>query len=155
MKRTALIEGILLLVISLVTMAEGYRLAIYKDPSALYDMLGPGSYVLVFGILLMIIGLAHLIVNYRRSLRVEKLVVSKEMRTRVISAIGVLVIYTVLINIIGYLLATIVFFFLELRVVGVKSWLTHVTLTFAFTAVFYIVFIHFGNMIFPRGIFIR
>lgn len=155
MKRTVLIEGILLLVIGLVSAGEGMHLIVDKDPNIIYDMIGPGYYVLLLSIALMATGVVHLIVNYRKRLIMEKVEVTGEMRRRMISIVAVMAIYTFLIGITGYLVATIVFFLLEFRVIGIKSWRLNVTLTILLTAVYYIVFIRYCDMVFPRGILLR
>jgi hypothetical protein len=155
MKRTVLIEGILLLVIGLVSAGEGMHLIVDKDPNIIYDMIGPGYYVLLLSIALMATGVVHLIVNYRKRLIMEKVEVTGEMRRRMISIVAVMAIYTFLIGITGYLVATIVFFLLEFRVIGIKSWRLNVILTIVLTAVYYIVFIRYCDMVFPRGILLR
>ncbi len=153
MKRTVLIETASLLAISILTIVEGLRLVLKRDPQALYDFMGPGSYVLVFGVALAVIAIAHPIVNYKKSSSKEKkTTVSKEMKIRVFGTIGVLLMYAFLINIFGYLVSTFIFFLLEMRMVGITSWRISLFLTCVFTAVFYFVFAHYGNMIFPRGL---
>lgn len=153
MNRTVLVEGILLLVFSFVCIFEGIHLVIYKDPHTLFDPIGPGFYVLTLSTFLMAVGFVHLIVNYKKNLDTEKVTISREMRKRMINMTAVLAIYILLINIIGYLLASIIFFLLEFRIVGIKSWPISIILTLLFTACFYVLFVHYCDMIFPHGIF--
>lgn len=153
MRRRVFIEGVLLLAIGLVGMAEGLRLTFYKDPSVLYDLLGPGLYVFVVSLGLMATGIVYLSINYGKVLSVEKVVGDREMRIRLISTILVYVAYTFLINIVGYLVATLTFFILEFRIAGVKSWKTNAVLTVIVSAINYIVFVQYCNVAFPRGIF--
>jgi hypothetical protein len=155
MRRTILIEGILLLVLSFVSMAEGLRLTLFKDPHTFYDMLGPGLYIFVVGIGLTATGLVHLLVNYKKAPGAEKVAVNREMRIRMIGMILVLAIYIFLIDIFGYLVSTTIFFLIELRIVGIKSWKTNIILTIVLTGVYYIVFVEYCNMLFPRGILFR
>ena len=158
MKRILLIEGILLLFIGLVSMREALLSIIYKNPQTLYDPLGPGFYILLLSGAMMTIGFIHLFINYRKVLSIEKLAVSNELGKRVkrvISMIVVFAIYIFLINIVGYLVATIFFFILEFRIVGIKSWATIVILSLVITAVYYVVFIRYCNIVFPKGIFFR
>ena len=155
MARTALIEGILLLAISLVGMLEGMRLIGQKDSQIIYDPLGPGYYIFFLSIALMVTGLIHLMVNYRKNIRLKKVLVDKAMRVLVIKMGLVMVLYTVLIDLTGYLIATIVFFFLEFRIMGIKSWLTNGILTVALSAAFYIIFVQHCSMVFREGIFFR
>ena len=155
MKRTVLIEGLLLLTVSLIGMTEGLRLVIFKDPYTLYDPLGPGLYAIVMSIGLMVLGIVHLLVNYRKPPAMEMVPVDKKMKIRLMSTVAACVIYVVLISMVGYLLATIIFFFLEFRIERIKSWPSVVALSLVLSGLYYLVFVHFCHMVFPRGIFFR
>lgn len=74
------------------------------------------------------------------------------MRTRIIMMTVSLVVYCLLINWIGYLAASVMFFLLEFKIAGVKPWATSVILAVVVTGGYYLVFVKFCNMIFPRGI---
>jgi len=152
MKRAVLIEGALLLAISFVCIAEAIRLIAETDPKAVVDRLGPGFYVLILGVALLSIGIAHLLVHYREEPDVKKFSISREMKMRIIMMTMALVVYTLLIDLIGYLASSVVFFLLEFRIAGVKSWATSLTLAFVVTGGYYLVFVKWCNMIFPRGI---
>lgn len=134
---------------------EGLRLTFHRDPGVLYDLLGPGLYVVVIGLGLVVTGTVHLSINYGKVLRTEEAVGDGEMRMRLIGTVLVCVLYTALINIVGYLVSTIVFFLLEFRIVGVDSWKVNAVLTIVVSVVSYIIFIQYGNIAFPRGIFFR
>ena len=155
MRIRLLIEGILLSVIGIVSFIEGLRLILYKDPVILYDALGPGDYILILGLVLIGVAVVHVIVNYRKPIMGKVQTVSKEMRTRMISIVVVIMIYTFLIDIVGYLGATIFFFLTEFRVIGIKSWRLNIILSIVLTGVYYIVFVQYGDMVFPRGILFR
>jgi hypothetical protein len=151
MRRTVIIEGIVIIVLGLIGVVEAVRLIIYKASQTVQDILGAGPYVLVVSIPLFVIGIFH-VFSYKQIPRVEKVTVNKEMRMRIILMIGACAIYIFLINIVGYLLATLFFFLLEFKAVGIKSWRTNIILTVSISAAYYIVFIIFCDMIFPRGI---
>jgi putative tricarboxylic transport membrane protein len=153
MNLKVLIEGILVLVLALVAMIEGLRLILNKDPLVLYDPLGPGFYILVLGLGLMVLSVVHFVANHQRSPGKGRVAASKEMRVKLFGAIGILALYILLVHFVGYLVATAVFFFLELKVSGVKSWRNNVILTLMFTIVYYVVFVKFCGMLFPKGIF--
>lgn len=150
-----LIEGILLLVIGLVSLKEGLRLILYKDPVILYDVMGPGDYILLLGLALIATAIIHVVVNYRKPIMGKVETVRKVMRTRMISIVVVIMIYTFLIDIVGYLVATIFFFLTEFRVMGIKSWRLNIILSIVLTGFYYIIFIQYCSMVFPRGIFFR
>jgi hypothetical protein len=152
--RKALIEAISVLSVGVVSTAEALRLIIYKDPYKLYDPIGPGVYLLALSVGLLIVGVCHLASNCRRPRMVEREAeTSGEMR-QLLGAIAVLLLYIVLINITGYLVATGVFFLLDMRVSGVKSWRTDVIVTLFLTAIFYSLFVKVCELPFPRGIFV-
>jgi hypothetical protein len=155
MKNTVLIEGILLLVISLTGMTEGLRLVIYKDSYTLYDPLGPGLYAIFISIGLMTLGVVHLLAHYRKPPVMEMVPVDKKMKIRLMSTIAACVVYVFLISIVGYLLATILFFFLEFRIERVKSWPLVVVLSLVLSGFYYLLFVQYCNMVFPRGIIFR
>ncbi len=157
MKKTAILEAIPLLVISLLGIAEGLRVNIERDSSTASSMLGPGTYILFLGFGLMIAAISNFLLNYRDISRTEKADLSQRREIPVsgvvVAMIGIFAMYAVLIDYIGYLVPTILFFLLAFRLLGVRSWKTNIVLTSFVVAGFYVVFIHYCEMIFPRGIF--
>lgn len=150
-----IIEILILWAIGIVSMYEGLRLIIYKDPYVLYDALGPGSFILVVSIAFIIAGAVHLVVNYNKSetVRIAK-VADRKMRIQAISTMVNCGMYAFLVGRVGYLTATFVFFFVQFRVVGIKSWVRNIRLTLALTAVYYVLFVKLCGLIFPRGNFL-
>jgi len=63
--------------------------------------------------------------------------------------------YILAIDIVGYLAASFLFFLLELRIVGIKSWAKSIVSSIAFAVIYYLVFVRFCNMIFPTPVFLR
>ena len=151
-KMRVLIEGILITIFSLVALAEGVRLVIYKDPYVLYDPIGPGFYILALGAALMTTGIAHFIVNYRRLPVLGKMPIREGMRIKLFSSFMILAIYIYLLGFIGYLVATVIFFVLEFRVSGVASRLSNLILAFFLSGLYYVVFAVFCEIVFPKGI---
>ena len=146
------VEVAILMIISLVALYEAMRLVLYKDPHTLFDILGPGYYLLILGVSLMITSVAYLLVHLREPLlRVGGEVVDRVMRFRLIGTFGVLAMYIILINIVGYLLASFIFFVLEFRIIGIKSWLGNLILSAFITAAYYFIFVQYCQMVFPRG----
>ena len=155
-KKRVLFEGIFIVIISFIGVYDGIRLILCKDPQGLYDCLGPGSYILILSLGLTITGVAHLLINYRKAS--SKGVKSTTQKTKnrsmiVIYMVSIFSIYVFLINIFGYFLSTILFLLLEFKIAGVKSWKVNIILTLSISIGFYIVFIKYCGMVFPRGIF--
>lgn len=152
MARRVLIEGMLFLGIGAVGLFEGCRLTLEKESHLTYDVLGPGGFVFIISLLIMITGVVHLMSQRRESRSVEKATEDKEMRIRVLSMIGVFAIYNVLTQYVGYFVGSIVFFLLEFRIVGIKSWSSNAILTLALTAAYYVIFVYFAGIPLPRTI---
>jgi hypothetical protein len=152
MKKAELIEALILLTISSVGIAEGVRLMSESDPNAVKDILGPGVYVLIASICLMAISTAYLCMNYRKKYSIKKIAINKEARNKMMSMAVVLVAYGLLICLSGYLIATIIFFLLEFRIAGVTSWRTNIIWTLVLTGAYYVIFVEYCTMSFPRGI---
>jgi putative tricarboxylic transport membrane protein len=155
MRVRILIEGILLGAIGLISVIEGVRLIIFKNPVISYDPVGPSFYVLLFGIALMFVGCLYIILNYRNPLSEKQIVVDKGLRIRLIGTVAACALYVLLINILGYLVATFIFLFIEFKIANVKAWPQGFILSMAVTAFLYLVFVEYCSMIFPRGIIFR
>jgi hypothetical protein len=153
MKKSVLMEGIFLLVISFFGLAESIHLVYDIDPNAIYDTLGPGYYILFLSIALMVTGVLHIVINYRKGVATPKVEVNKELRKRMIGILLVLGLYAVAIEFIGYLISTVSFFILEFRMVGIKSWQTNIILSVILAAGYYVIFIKYCDMVFPKGVF--
>lgn len=151
-KIKTLIEAIIILGFSLIGIWEGFKLTIHKDPYTLYDPVGPGPYIMVISLGLTIVGFFNLILDYRKPAR-KKEAISKEMRIKMFTTIAVCAIYIFLISILGYLFATILFFFLQFKIEKIKSWRFNLILTIVISLVFYLLFVEYLSVIFPRGIF--
>lgn len=153
--RTALIEGILLLVLSFVGLGEGIRLVLDVDPHAVPDTLGPGYYIVLVSVLLVVTSITHLVKNLRREDvgAVVEAVVDKELRWRVVCMILAMILYIVLLDIFGYAISTVVFFLMQFRIVGITSWPQNIALTALATVLFYVLFVVYCEMSFPPGIF--
>lgn len=143
-------EGLLLFLIGVGGIAEGYRLVVFKDPQTLYDVLGPGYYIVVVSLAMVATAIAHLAIHLKDPETTAGKVDKKE-RMRLFYMIGSLVLYLILLNFLGYFLSTFIFFLLEFWLLGFK-WKTNIILTFVVTIIYYLVFIEYCSMVFPRGI---
>ncbi len=152
--RKVWVEGLLSIAVSLVTLNESLRLIFFKDPQKLYDVLGPGSYLLLLSIGLLVTGIIHISHHLKKeqSLGITKTKTSKELRNRLIGSIVVFGLYLILIDTIGYLIGSFVFFILEFRIMGIKSWSVNFVLSVIIAATYYFVFVMYCDMVFPRGL---
>ena len=151
MNRTTLIDGTVFIVIGAVCIAEARHLSIVSDPNALHQELRPGLYVFLLGLVLLGAGVVHLIAHLR-SARVAQGTVSRETRVRLTGMVLALAAYAVLIELVGYLAASVPFFLLVFRLFGVRSWPANIGLSALVAAVFYVVFVKYCDVIFPHGV---
>lgn len=154
MKRIVVIEGACILIIALIGIAEGLRLVLNRDPRIIYDTAGPDFFIILLNLALLVTGIVHFRANYSTSDKADfaSVTTSDPMTTRAASMLAVLGIYAFLIDIVGYVLASAFFFLAEFSILRINSWLTNTVLAIVCTVAYYIVFIRYCNMIFPRGI---
>lgn len=155
--RTLFIELLVIVIVGMLSIAEGIRLVLKKDLQT-YDVLGPGYYSVGMGSVLVIVGLVYFLTERKKVVSVEKKPLvgqsagQKEYKKTMTSMVVVMIAYIVLMDLVGYLLATVVFFFLINRIVGFRSWLTNIGVTALMTAAFYLIFVTSLGIIFPRGL---
>ncbi len=153
MKKGEWIEGILLLSIAIGGMMEGFRLVIYKDPRLLYDIVGPGNYILGLSISLLAIGIAYMSIHYKKGLLKGKVKLNSQgMRHRMLGMFCGCLIYIFLLHFFGFLLSTIVFFLIEFRVTGIKTWRLNALVSVTIALFNYLIFVWYCQMVFPRSI---
>ena len=150
--RRVLIEGLVLVGMSLVSLAESTRLLFYTDPIQLVDWLGPGKYLFLVSMGLLASGISYICNHLRDERGRAEEGISKEKRIRLIGAFVSAVIYIILVDVLGYGMATFIFFVLIFKVVGIESWPFNILLSIVFGSAFYFVFVRAFNVVFPRGI---
>jgi putative tricarboxylic transport membrane protein len=146
---TVLIEGAVLLFVGAYIFVDGIRLMGLKGVGQM-DVFGPGRYSLMLGFLLIILGPAYVVLYCR-----ERLVKKYESRMQIVKTIFVLCLYLFLVNFIGYLLASMVFFLLMFRVSGFKSWPIILSLSVGISILFHLLFVSLLGMMFPSGLLFR
>lgn len=155
--RTLFIELVVIVIVGMLSIGDGIRLILKKGLQT-YDALGPGFYSVGMGSILIIVALVYFLTERKKSVGIEKKPLAgqsaerKEFKKTMISMIAVMIAYILLMDFVGYLLATVVFFFFINRIVGFRSWLTNLGVTALMTAAFYLVFVSWLGIIFPRGL---
>lgn len=146
--KAVLIEGTVFVIIGLVCVTEAIRMAL-RGSTHLKTPFGPDQYIAVVGFILIILGLAYLLSHSKRSLGEEK--IKPKMLIKTGSTVLIMAAYIVLIPVLGYILATAVFFLLMNRTVGVKSWVANIITTILCAISLYAIFVFWLGMVFPRG----
>ncbi len=150
MKRTIVVEALIVWFVGVVSMIEGLRLVIFKDPNVLYDLLGPGYFVLLISVSLMAVGAVHLRSGYRTSEGGKTPIPDRDAVITVCRVILVTAAYISLISIVGYIIASLCFFSAQLWVFGVRSWKTNIALAMLLAVVYNVVFVNLCGLILPR-----
>ena len=146
------VETVVLLVMSLIGIGQGVYLIRTPDPYAMYDKVGPGGSLILISSLIIVTLIVHLI-RHRKDLSEEKTDPIAEGTTRrLVRAVATIAIFIVLVDIIGFLPASMVFFLLMLRFLGVRSWPTSIVLSIVFSVSIYLLFVQALNMELPGGL---
>ncbi len=159
MRFALLIEVGVLIIAGLVSVIEGIRLSTMQKIQ--YDPLGSEFYCVGLGMILIILGSAYFFSEIGKESRkrekgAKKEPLGREKRTyriMMVSMVAVMVIYILLIDWIGYLVSSAVFFFLINRIAGNRPLLTNLAVTALMTVSYYVIFVKWMGMIFPRGVF--
>jgi hypothetical protein len=155
--KALLIEVFVVVTVGAFSISEGIRLVL-KAKLHNYDILGPGYYSVGLGSVLIIAGLVYFLSERKKAFGIDgKTAVRQstgksEYKKMMISMIIVMIAYVILMYLTGYLFASLVFFFLINRIAGFRSWFATLGATVLMTASFYLVFVAWMGMIFPRGL---
>jgi putative tricarboxylic transport membrane protein len=154
MKASVFVEGMIFSASGFIGLYEGMRLAGIKELNAVQDPLGSDGYLMMIGLALIIAGATHILINYKKDSSKKKVMVSEEEKGTLKMAVKIfasLVVYCLLINFIGYLYSSLVFFVLVLQIFAFK-WYANLILSVVFSLIFYVLFEYLLNMSFPKGL---
>ena len=146
--KTLLGEVFVIAVLGILSVAEGVRL-VNKETLQTQDVLGPGYYS---------VGLGYFFSRRKKIAGVVKATPAAApaadagYNRTMFGMIAVMVAYILLMDVAGYLLSTAVFFLLINRIAGFRSWLVNLGVSALMTAAFYLVFVEWLGIIFPRGL---
>jgi len=160
-RRTITIESGTLLVLGAIGLWGGLSSYLGMDARMQSSWLKPGVYVSVLSAGLMLTALAYAYLGFRatspapreaiREVGVAASDAESGSSGRVLAVFGIVAIYAFLIPLLGYVLATLFFLLAQFRTLGVGSWRLNAVISLAVTALFYVIFIHYGGLEFPRG----
>ncbi len=123
---TRLVESLFVMALACLGLTDAWRLSnAVRAGGAFHDVIGPDRYLGVISAGLLVCGVLNLVGSLKRPRRPEirRGEEGGSQVTLVIVVSFVLVIYTLLIQILGYLLATSLFFPVIYYLFGVRSWL--------------------------------
>ncbi|HVY20295.1 MAG TPA: tripartite tricarboxylate transporter TctB family protein [Bauldia sp.] len=153
MNRTTWVDGTIFFLLGALCVWEGHRLAVTADPRTMQQALPPGAYIFGLGVLLILIAAVH-VYSYRHE--VARIVpLTPELRFLIATIAVLMAGYALALYLVGYVLASILFFAAAFVIFGVKSWLTTTILTVVFVAVCYLVFVKLCGVDFPAGVLLN
>ena len=135
------IEVLITGMLGVFSISEGIRLVLAGKLHK-YDVLGPGYYNIGLGSVLIIVVLIYFASELKKARRIEdKSAIDRptgksEYQKMMIGMIVVMIAYILLVYSIGYLFASLVFFFLINRIAGFRSPLTNLGVTVLMTVSF-------------------
>ena len=144
------IGGGVILGLGVMGLLEAWRLITERDPTVLYDPLGPGWYIMVVAGGAVLAGSTYLVAHLWG--RQEETEIVEPVGFRLVATIGLSFLYAGSIYVFGYFISTILFLTLQYRVLGIESWVKAVPLGVLTASVLWLVFVHYSDMIFPPGI---
>ena len=155
--KTLLGEVFVIAVLGILSVAEGVRL-VNKETLQTQDVLGPVYYSVGVGVFLLVVGLGYFFSQRKKIAGVVKATPAAApaadagYNRTMFGMIAVMAAYILLMDVAGYLLSTAVFFLLINRIAGFRSWLVNLGVSALMTAAFYLVFVEWLGIIFPRGL---
>jgi putative tricarboxylic transport membrane protein len=150
-------EVFIVAILGILSVAEGIRL-VNKENLQTTDMLGPGYYSIGVGAFLLMAGAAYFLSRRKKISGVAQdqpaaaPAGNAGYNRTMLGMVVVMIAYIVLMDVAGYLLSTAVFFLLINRIAGFRSWLVNAGVSALMTAAFYLVFVEWLGIIFPRGL---
>lgn len=150
--------GVAFLVFGAASMWDSHRITMAERSRGVFDLIGPDYYLLTIGVLLIVMAF-FLVFQGAAQMRAQRAggaVSAGEpdagLGWRHLWLAITLFAYVLLIPLIGYPIATFLLFFSLFTVMGVERWTTIVLSSLVLAVVFFVVFVIFADMPFPKGL---
>jgi hypothetical protein len=150
-----MIESFFIIALASLGLTDAWRLSnAVRAGGVFHDVIGPDRYLGVISAGLLVCGVLNLAgsLNSLRRPEIRRREGGGSHVTLVIVVSFVLVVYTLLIPILGYLMATSIFFPVIYYLFGVRSWRKSVVIGLSTAVFFYAIFEHFAEIPLPKGL---
>ena len=149
-----LLEGVAIVVLAGLGLTDAWRLSrMLRAANDFPDVIGPDRYLGVIAGALGVCGVAYLLLGLKRR-RPEQLPgePAEGVQPRQVAVVAVLLmLYVLAFSVLGYLLATVLFFPVTFFIFGVRPWLKSAWVGILAAACFYVIFFHFAGIPLPKG----
>ena len=149
-----LLEAVAIIALAGAGIADAWRLSgVVRTGGAFHDVIGPDRYLGAVAGGLLVCGLAYLLSQLRRSSRLPapRRTAEGNQGLQVVLVSGILVLYVLALPVLGYLLATLLFFPVTFFIFGVRPWQKSAWVVVLATVLFYVIFTHFAEIPLPKG----
>jgi len=145
------VGAVLSIVLGVVVSIEGYRIRSHAVSQYTLDHTLPA----ILGVLFIVLGTMLMISTMRDQEHEQdrRKTLPSPYQNRMILSLSTLGLYFLMLNIMGYLLATLIASVLLFRIVGTYRWARSVACALVLTGSLYLVFIKWLQISFPAGIF--
>jgi small-conductance mechanosensitive channel len=149
------VESLIVMLLAGIGVVDGWRLSnVVREGGMFHDVIGPDRYLTAISFGLMIMGIRHLVLSLRTKGRIHAKEEEKEggqMRLVCVVALA-LMLYTLVLPLTGYLLASLLFFPTIFFIFGVRPWLRSAAIGLITAALFYAIFEYFAEVPLPKGL---
>ncbi|MHB9098940.1 MAG: tripartite tricarboxylate transporter TctB family protein [Syntrophales bacterium] len=153
MRKAVLIEGIVMSALASFGILEAIYIMFHKDPNTVAELVGPGSYILILAVPLLLTGLFHIWREYRKGPTEIAPGFKQQIDGKLIGIFLITSAYIYLIGVIGYLFSSLIFFIFAFKLSGVERWRNNLIISFVLSGLYYVIFVKMCDLIFPRSIF--
>ena len=149
------VESLIVILLAGIGIVDGWRLSnVVREGGMFHDVIGPDRYLIAISFGLMIMGIRQLVVSLRKKGDTHAKEEEKEggkMKLVCVVAL-VLILYTLVLPLTGYLLASLLFFPIIFFIFGVRPWLKSAAIGLITAALFYAIFEYFAEVPLPKGL---
>ena len=147
------LHGVLFLVLGVVSLADGWRIARQAREGANFDAIGPDRYLMALGALMLLAGLWHLLRGAGPETATSAPDRGSGATSSLLLTLAMLVGFALLVPVLGFSPTCFLFITAQLRVLGAWSWWRSVALAAPIAVVFHVAFISFADLPLPKGYF--
>jgi hypothetical protein len=150
-----LVEPIVVIFLAALGIADAWKLSnLVRAGGTFHDVIGPDRYLGAISVGLLICGVWNLVAVFKSRKLPQAKNEEKEgsQIKRVVLVVFLLFAYTFAIPMLGYLLATSIFFPVIYFIFGVRPWPKSIIVGLITAALFYAIFAYFAEMPLPKGL---